>query len=88
MKKQIVRMQIKVYPPLDGSVQKQLDPNTLLQIDSSTNTKELGCNIGTFQLTNTKDTNPLDVAILPAKTGPVDETQYGYCTLKKDQNFD
>ena len=57
-----------------------LDPNTLLQIDSSSNTKESGCNTSTFQLTNT---NPLDVAILPAKTDPMDETQHGFRTLKK-----
>ena len=68
---------------MDGSGWKQLDPNALLQIDSSSNTKESGCNTGTCQLTNTKDTNPLDVAILPAKTGPVDETQHGFRTLKK-----
>ena len=58
-------------------------PQHPLQIDSSRNTKESGCNTGTFQLTNTKDTNALDVAILPGKTGPVDETQHGFRTLKK-----
>ena len=74
---------------MDGGGRKQVDPNTRLQIDSSSNTKESGCNTGTFQLT--KDTNPLDVAILPAKKKwsrhdehvEVDETQHGFRTLKK-----
>ena len=64
---------------------KTARPQHPVQIDSSSSTKESGCNTGTFQLTNTKDTNPLDVAILPAKTGPVDETQYGFHTF---QDFD
>ena len=77
-----------IYPPLDGGGLKQVDPNTRLQIDSSSNTKESGCNTGTFQLA--KDTNPIDVTILPAKKWSrhdehveVDETQHGFRTLKK-----
>ena len=73
---------------MDGGGLKQVDPNTRLQIDSSSNTKESGCNTGTFQLA--KDTNPIDVTILPAKKRSrhdehveVDETQHGFRTLKK-----